>query len=124
MSRRDEVWTTAHNVLHFGPWVDIVVRDKDCSGRPSHPIMRQPCVDLEEKQDPCGGMMKTEKGERSGFETNDMPAPGRSVGRWHQAAAGILPLCTPPILIKPGAVLAAVKDAARRAKSAVAYGHP
>jgi hypothetical protein len=29
-----------------------------------------------------------------------------------------------PGLIKPGAVLAAVKDAARRAKGAVAFGHP
>jgi hypothetical protein len=32
--------------------------------------------------------------------------------------------CTLPILIEPGAVLAAVKDAARRAKGAVACGHP
>jgi hypothetical protein len=31
--------------------------------------------------------------------------------------------CTLPNLTKPGAVLAAVKDAARRA-SAVAFGHP
>jgi hypothetical protein len=29
-----------------------------------------------------------------------------------------------PRLRQPGAVLAAVKDAARRAKGAVAYGHP
>jgi hypothetical protein len=33
-------------------------------------------------------------------------------------------LCTLPILTERGAVLAAVKDAARRAKGAVACGHP
>jgi hypothetical protein len=32
--------------------------------------------------------------------------------------------CTPPDLSETGAVLAAVKDAARRAEGAVACGHP
>jgi hypothetical protein len=32
--------------------------------------------------------------------------------------------CTLPALTEPGAVLAAVKDAARRANGAVACGHP
>ena len=54
MSRGDEVWTTAYNVLHAGLG-RCGVRHKDCSVRPSHPIMRRLGADLEEKQELHGG---------------------------------------------------------------------
>jgi hypothetical protein len=49
---------------------------------------------------------------------------GRSSHRCgaHNASIGLDQHAPNPV--KPGAVLAAVKDAARRAKGAVAYGHP
>jgi len=53
MSRGDEVRMTAHNVLHAA-FASDRVRDKDCSARPSHPIVRRPRVDLEEKHEPRG----------------------------------------------------------------------
>jgi hypothetical protein len=43
----------AHNVLHAAFGLNRV-RDKDCSARPSHPIVRRPRVDLEEKHEPRG----------------------------------------------------------------------
>jgi hypothetical protein len=44
---------TAHNVLHAAFGLNRV-RDKDCSARPSHPIVRRLGVDLEEKHEPRG----------------------------------------------------------------------
>ena len=59
MSRGDEVWATAHNVLHAALGLHGV-RDKDCSVQPSDPIVRRPCVDLEEKHELRGDMMITD----------------------------------------------------------------
>src|SRR3984893_4613426 len=83
MSRGDEVRTTAHNVLHAALRLNRV-RDKDCSARPSHPIVRRPRVDLEEKHEPRAALTaeastgNTAISPRRDEDANDSPNDCRS----------------------------------------------
>jgi hypothetical protein len=56
MSRGDEGWSTAYNVLHAGLRASAKCAIKIAASNLSHPIMRRLDADLEEKQELRGGI--------------------------------------------------------------------